>query len=184
MGGSRSGAGGSCEALVDPAWICVKGPLLQTKERWPGWGDTPRFESCWEKGWSLVVVESPTTGGSGHGNGAEGFSDGSSVVLAEAVAMWTEVVDPKAFRTIAEGPRSVTLPSVDASLSPSSVFGRPLLSGESSGAGDFSGHDALGDMEPLRVVSGDGREWGKGIVYDSTIDGKDPGGSRVFERKV
>ena len=122
-----------------------------------------------------MVVESPTTGGSGHGKGAEGFSDGSYVVLAEAVAMQTEVVDPKAFGTIAEGPRSVTLPSVDASLSPSSVFGRPLLSGESSGAGDFSEHDALGDMEPLRVVSGDGREWGKGIVYDSTIEGKDPG---------
>ena len=176
VGGSRSGAGGSCEALVDPAWICVRGPLLQTKERWPGWGDTPRFESCWEKGWSLVVVESLATGGSGHGNGDEGFSVGSSVALAEAVAMRTEVVDPKAFGTSAEGPRFVPLPPVDASLSPSSVFSRPLLSGDSSGAGDFCEHDSLGDMEPLRVVSGDGREWGKGTTYDSTIEGKDPRG--------
>ena len=175
--------GGACEALIDPAWICVKGPLLQTKESWPGWGDNPRFESCWEKGWSLVVVESPTTGGSGHGNGAEGFPEGSSVALAEAVAMWTEVVDPKAFGTIAEEPKSVTLPSVDASLSPSSVFDRPLLSAESSGAGDFCGHDALGDMEPLRVVSDDGREWGKGIVYDSRIEGKDPGGHGFLKGK-
>ena len=32
VGGSRTGTGGSCEALVDPAWICARGPLLQTKE--------------------------------------------------------------------------------------------------------------------------------------------------------
>ena len=183
VGGSRPGAGGSCEAMEDQAWICAKGPLLQTKERWPGWGDTPRFESCWEKGWSLVVVESPTREVSGHGNGAEGFSDGSSVVLAEAIAMRTEVVDPNAFGTIAEGLRSVSLPSVDDSLAHSSVFGRPLLSGESSGTGDFCGHDALGDMELLRVVSGDGREWGMGKVYDSTIEGKDPGGHGFLKGK-
>ena len=44
--GSRSGAEGSREALVDPAWICARGPLLHTKESWPGRRETPSFESC------------------------------------------------------------------------------------------------------------------------------------------
>ena len=183
MGGSRSGAGGSCEALVDPAWICARGPLLQTKESWHGWGGTPRFESCWEKGLSLVAVESPAMGGSGHGNGDEGFSDGSSVALVEAVSTRTEVVDPKASGIIAEGPRFVALSSVDVSSPLSSVFGRPLLSGGSSGSGDFCEHDSLGDMEPLRVVSGDGREWGKGTANDLTGDGNDPGGPGYLKRE-
>ena len=42
-----------------------------------------------------------------------------------------------------------------------SVFGRPLLSGGSSGLGVFHGNDASGDMEPLRMVSANGREWGE-----------------------
>ena len=176
VGGSRSGEGGSCETLVDPAWICARGPLLQTKESWPGWGGISRFESCWEKGLSLVAVESHAMDVSGHGNGDDGFSDGSSVALVEAVSMRTELVDPKEFGTIAEGSRFVTLSSVDVSPPLSSIFGRPLLSGGSSGSGDFCEHDSLGDMEPLRVVSGDGREWGKGAANVLAVDGNDPGG--------
>ena len=176
MGGSRSGEGGSCEALVDPAWICARGPLLQTKESWPGWGGISRFESCWEKWLSLMAVESPAMDASGHGNGDEGISGGNSVALVEAVSMWTELVAPKEVGTIAEGSRFVTLSSVDVSPPLSSVFGRPLLSGGSSGSGDFGEYDSLGDMEPLRVVSGDGREWGKGTANDVTVDGDDPGG--------
>ena len=176
VGGLRSGEGGSCEALVDPAWICARGPLLQTKESWPGWGGISRFEVCWEKGLSLVAVESPAMDASGHGKGDEGFSDGSSVALVEAVSLRTELVDPKEFGTIAEGSRLVTLSSVDVSPPLSSVFGRPLLSGGSSGSRDFCEYDPLGDMEPLRVVSGDGREWGKGTVNDVTVVGNDPGG--------
>ena len=38
-----------------------------------------------------------------------------------------------------------------------SVFGRPLLQGEISGLGGINGEE---DMEPLRVVAADGREWG------------------------
>ena len=34
----------------------------------------------------------------------------------------------------------------------------------SSGLGDFHGYEATGDMEPLRVVSDDGREWGEVTV--------------------
>ena len=176
MGGIRSGAGGSCEALVDPAWICARGPLLQSKESWPGWGGSSRFEVCWEKELSLVAVESPAMDASGHGKEDEGFSEGSSMALVEAVSMRTELVDPKEFGTIAEGSRFVTSSSVDGSPPLSSVFGRPLLSGGSSGPRDFCEYDSLGDMEPLRVVSGDGREWGKGTANDETVDGNDPGG--------
>ena len=111
-----------------------------------------------------MPAESPVMGGSGQGNGDEGFSDDSSLALVEASSMRPGVVDPKALRIHAEGSRFDTLSSVDVSSSLFSVFGRPLLSGGSSCLGDFCEHESLGDMEPLRVVSGDGREWGKGIA--------------------
>ena len=38
-----------------------------------------------------------------------------------------------------------------------SVFGRPLLQGEISGLGGINGEE---NLEPLRVVAADGREWG------------------------
>ena len=38
-----------------------------------------------------------------------------------------------------------------------SVFGRPLLPGEISGLGGINGEE---DLEPLRMVAADGREWG------------------------
>ena len=163
-GGTSPGAEGASNPLVDPAWICARGPLLHVKEGWSGQGRTSSFESCWEKGLSLVPIESPATGGSGQGNGGEGFSDGSSLALTEAVSMCPEVVDPKVLRIHAKGSRFDTLSSDDCSSPPFSVFGRPLLSGGSSGLGDLYEHESLGDMEPLRVVSSDGREWGQGIA--------------------
>ena len=48
-------------------------------------------------------------------------------------------------------------PYVQATPIPFSVFGRPLLSGGFSGPG---GSLADKDLEPLRVVAADGREWG------------------------
>ena len=123
-----------------------------------------------------MAVESPAMGGSGHGNGDEGFSDGCYVALEEATSSRTEVMDPKGCGKIAEGPRFDTLSSVDVSSPLFSVFGWPLLSGGSSGSGDFCEYDVLGDMEPLRVVSGDGREWGKGTTNDETVNDLDPGG--------
>ena len=163
-GGTSPGAEGASNPLVDPAWICARGPLLHAKEGWSGQGRTSSFESCWEKGLSLVPTEIPATGGSGQGNGGEGFSDGSSLALTEAVPMCPEVVDPKVLRIHAKGSRFDTLSSDDCSSPPFYVFGRPLLSGGSSGSGDLYEHESLGDMEPLRVVSSDGREWGKGIA--------------------
>ena len=156
-GGTSPGAEGVSNTLVDPAWICARGPLLHAKEGWSGRGRTSSFESCWEKGMSLVLAESPATGGSSQGNGGEGFSDGSSLALLEAVSMRPEVVDPKALRIHAKGSRFDTESSADCSSPRFSVFGRPLLSGGSSGLGDLYEHESLGDMEPLRVVSSDGR---------------------------
>ena len=42
-----------------------------------------------------------------------------------------------------------------------SVFGRPLLSGGPSGLENYHGHKEMRDIEPLRVVSADGIEWGE-----------------------
>ena len=72
--------------------------------------------------------------------------------------------DPEALRNHVKGSRFETVPSVDYSSPIFSVFGWPLLSGGSLGLGDFHEYEALGEMEPLRVVSVDGREWGKGIA--------------------
>ena len=162
-GGTRPGAEGASNPLADPAWICARGPLLHAKEGWSGRERTSSFESSWEKEMSLVPAESPAMGGSGQGNGGEGFSVGSSLAMLEAISMSPEVVDPKALRIQAKGSRCDTLPSADFSSPLFSVFGRPLLPGASSGLGDLYEHESFGDMEPLRVVSSDGREWGKGI---------------------
>ena len=175
------GVEGASNPMVDPAWICARGTLLHAKEGWSGRGRTSSFESCWEKGLSLVPTENPTTGGSGQGNGGEGFSDGSSLALTEAVPLCPEVADPKVLRIHAKGSRFDTLSSDDCSSPPFSVFGRPLLSGGSSGSGDLYEHESLGDMEPLRVVSSDGREWGKGIANALMEDVQDivgPGSSK------
>ena len=60
--------------------------------------------------------------------------------------------------------RYETIPSDDYPSPLFSIFGRPLLSGGSSSLGDFHGYEATGEMEPLRVVSNDGREWGEETV--------------------
>ena len=136
-GGTSPGEESASNPLVDLAWICARGPLLHAEEGWPGRGRTSSFESCWEKGMSLVPNESLATGGSGQGNGDEGSSDGSSLALVEAVSMCPEVVDPKVLQIHAKGSRFETLSSAVCSSPLFSVFGRPLLSGGSSGLGDF-----------------------------------------------
>ena len=164
-GGTSPGAkGASSNPLVDPAWICARGSSLHAKEGWYDRERTSSFESCWEKGVSLVPTESPATGGSGPGNGGEGFSGGSFLALMKALPICPEVVDPKVLGIHAKESRFDTLSSDDCSSSLFSIFGLPLLSGGSSGLGDLFEQESLGDMEPLRVVSSDGREWGKGIA--------------------
>ena len=70
----------------------------------------------------------------------------------------------KAHQSNANCSRYKNIPSKNSPSPCISVFGRPLLSGGSSGLGVFHGNDALGDMEPLRMVSADGREWGEVIA--------------------
>ena len=82
----------------------------------------------------------------------------------EAITRCPQEDDPEALRIHAKGSRFETMSSNDFSPSIFSVFGRPLLSGGSSGLGDFHEYEDLGEMEPLRVVSADGREWGKGLA--------------------
>ena len=86
------------------------------------------------------------------------------------------MVDPKALRIHAKGCRFDALSSADCSSPLFSFFGRPLLPGASSGLGDLYEHESLGDMEPLRVVSSDGREWGKGIDNALMEDVQEIGG--------
>ena len=112
----------------------------------------------------MVFSDCPLMGGSSQGNGEEGFSAGSSFALVEAVSKCPKVDDPEALRNHAKGSRFETASSVDCSSPLFSVFGRPLLSGGSSGLGDFYEHEALREMEPLRVLSVDESEWGKGIA--------------------
>ena len=93
--GASPSAEGSSDLLVDPAWICARGPLLHALEGSPGPGGTPRFESCWEKGLWMVPSECPVSGCSGQGNAAEGCSDGSSFALVEMVPKSPEADDHK-----------------------------------------------------------------------------------------
>ena len=163
-GGSRPGAECSLDPLADPAWICARGPLLHAQEVRPGLGGTSGFESYWEEGLWAVSSDYPLMGVSYQDHGEEGFSAARSFALVEAISRCPKVDDPEALRNHAKGFRFETVPSVDYSSPIFSVFGRPLLYGGSSGLGDFHEHEALGEMEPLRAVSVDGREWGKGIA--------------------
>ena len=164
---------GSSELRVDPAWICVRGPLLHALEDMPGTGGTPSFESCWEKGMRMVQTECLAMGCSGQGNATEGSADGSLLALVEKIPKNLEVNDDKELRTHAIGPRFESLSLTDCSSPLFSVFGRPLLTGGSSGLGEFLENEILGDMEPLRVVSVDGSEWGTGIDSALIEDGQE-----------
>ena len=73
-----------------------------------------------------------------------------------------EEIVPEISRTQEQDSRFETEPSNGFSPTMFSVFGGPLLSGGSSG--EYHDHVDLGEMEPLRVVSADGKEWGKAIT--------------------
>ena len=118
----------------------------------------------------MVSSDCPLMGISCQGHGEEGFSTGRSFALVEAVSRCPEVDDPEALRIHTKGSRFEIAPSVDYSSPLFSIFGRSLLFGGFSGLGDFHEYEALGEMEPLRVVSVDEREWGKGIA-DALMEG-------------
>ena len=59
-----------------------------------------------------------------------------------------------------DNPRYVKTTQEDFSSLKISVFGRPLLMGDSSGQGGSLKLKEIEDIEPLRMVATDGREWG------------------------
>ena len=123
----------------------------------------------------MVPVECPVSGCSGQGKDAEGNSEGSSHALQELAPKSPEADDHIELRSHAKGPRLENMPSTDCSSSLISVFGRPLLSGGPSDLGDFFVNETVGDLEPLRVVSVDGREWGKGTESVLTVGDQETG---------
>ena len=172
--GSRLGAVASLDSLTDPAWICARDPLLIAQESSPNLGGSTGFESCWEEGLGAATSDCPLIGSHQvqEFQEEEGCPDVRSFDIVEAGTRCPEEDEPEALRIQVQGSRFETVfPNV---FSPSSfsVFGRPLLSGDSSGLGDFQEYEALGEMEPLRVVTTDGREWGKGVAEGLTEGGQ------------
>ena len=170
-GGSRLGAVASVEALTDPAWICARDPWLIAQEGTPNLGGTSGFERCWEVGLGAATSDSPLMGFH-QVQEEEGCPAVRSFAIVEAGTRCPEEDDPEALRIQAQGSKFETVSPNIFSPSIFSVFGRPLLSGDSSGLGNFQEYEDLGEMEPLRVVTVDGREWGKGLAEVPTEGGQ------------
>ena len=159
---SRLGVVSSLDSPADPAWICARDPLLNAQEDKTCLRGTSGFESWWEKGLGAGSSICPLMGFLHQGQGEEGCPAARSFALVEASC--SEEDDPEALRILAKGSRFETASSNDFSPSIFSVFGRPLLSGGSSGLGESHEHEDMGEMKPLRLVLADGREWGKGLA--------------------
>ena len=162
-GGSRLGAVVSLDSLVDPAWICARDPLLNAQEGNPNLGGTSGFESCWEEGLGATTSDCPLMGFLHQVQEEEGCPAIRSFAIVEAGTRCPEEDVPEALRIQAQGSRFETVSQNDFSSSIFSVFGRPLLYGDSSG---------LGEMEPLWVVTADDKEWGKGLAEVPTKGGQ------------
>ena len=163
-GDSCRGVGSSLESSADPAWICARDFLLNVQEDKTCLRGSSAFESWWEKGLGAGSSLCPVMGFLHQGQGEVGCPAARSSALVEAEYRCSEEDDPEALRILAKGSRSVTVSSNDFSPSIFSVFGRPLLSGGSSGLGEFHELEDLGETESLRVVLADGREWGNGLA--------------------
>ena len=118
-----------------------------------------------------VVYICPLMGFRHQGQVEEGCPDARSLALLVAETRGPEEDDPEASRFLAKVSRFVTASSNDFSPSTFSVFGRPLLSGGSSGVGESHELEDLGETEPLRVVMANGSEWGKGLTVVSMEGG-------------
>ena len=162
-GGDSPDVEGLSEPMDDPAWICARRSLLHASDSSLDSERTLSFESCWEKGKGKMQTECLAMGCSGQGNATERWADGSSLALVEKIPKSPEVDVDKELCTHAIGPRFDSLSLTDCSSPLFSVFGRPLLTGGFSGLKEFPENEILGDMEPLRVMSVDGSEWGTGI---------------------
>ena len=156
------------EALVDPAWICAKGPLRDAHEERTELKDCHRFEGCEKAGlWEMssecssLISASQGTTGSGSMSGQVLDSEGCG-------SRGFQVEDAEAYRNRNFGSRYEILSAHNCSPPLCSVFGRPLLHGGPSGLGKHLGYEVMGDIEPLRVVSADGIEWGETTSEDPT----------------
>ena len=168
--GVRPGEKGSShlDALVDPAWICAKGPLLDAHEERIGLKDCDRFESCGKVGLWKMYSECPLLISLCQGPTENGFPNGQALDLMERGFRGFEVEVAEDYKSLTFGSRYETVSSSICSSPLCSVFGRPLLSGGPSGLGNYHGHEEMGDIEPLRVVSADGIEWGEKTSEDLT----------------
>ena len=127
----------------DPAWVCVRGPLLATKKMGMlGWGP---------------LVKALTRPGLGPFLFGQRKADQAprSLCLTKRMRLGTQRMIDCPVNTS----RYEIVPLEHSPSTIFSVFCRPLLFAGSSDRGDFGG--AVGDMEPLRVISEDGREWGE-----------------------
>ena len=156
--GVRPGEKGSShlDSLVDPAWICEQGPLLDAHEERTGLMDCVRFESCGEKGLWEVSSDRPLLVSSCQGPTEKGSPAGQALDLVERGFRVPEVEVSEDHRSRTFDSRYETVSSSIYSSPLCSVFGWPLLSGGPSGLGDYHRHEEMGDIEPLRVVSADG----------------------------
>ena len=123
--------------------------------------DYVRFESCGEEGLREVSSICPLMVSSCQGPTEKGSPTGQALDLVERGFRVPEVEVSEDQRSRIFGSRYETVSSTICSSPLCSVFGRPLLSRGSSGLGDYHGHEAMGDIEPLRVVSADSIEWGE-----------------------
>ena len=147
--GSQSSSGEGLPSMghsEDPAWICAQGPFPEAHDDRVGLSRSYNFERFGEV--VLWAIE-------------EGKAGGQSLVLVDSKIRALEEEALKANQSNANCSMYETIPSENSPSPIFSVFGRPLLSGGSSSLGDFHGNDATSDMELLRVVSADGREWGE-----------------------
>ena len=166
-GDSCRGVRSTMESFADPAWICARDSLLDVKDDKTSLRGTSAFESWWEKEQGEGSLLCPLMGFLHQSPGEMGCPTDCSTALVEAEYRCTEKDYPEALQTFVKESRSVTVSSNDFSPSIFSVFGRPLLSGGSSGLGESHMFEDLGETEPLRVVLADGREWGKGFAEGS-----------------
>ena len=130
--------------------------------------DCERFESCGKEGLWEMSSDLPLLISSCQGPTENGSPAGQALDLVERGFRGPEV-------EVAEDHQSRTFSSMYEMVSSSifssplcSVFGRPLLSGGPSGLEDYHGHEEMGDIEPLRVVSADDIEWGEKPSEDLT----------------
>ena len=154
------------EVLVDPAWICAKGPFLDVHEERTDFKDCDSFESCGKAGLWEMPSECSFLISSCQGTTGNGSLNGQVLDLVERVSRGSQVEVAEDYNSRSLGPRYETLTSPNCSSPLTSIFGRPLLYGGPSGLGN--GVEVMEDLEPLRVVSADGIEWGETTPDDPT----------------